>query len=236
MEHDDDPEKRIAELGRMQGSVSGGRWDEQPGPYPPPPPHPGWPQAPNTYPAQPQPGWQQASGWPQQPPHPWQPPSGQAGYESPPAHSANWPVTSPLHQSRRSSSKVVFVCAAVFLAVAILGVVGMKGYAVYGYAVGTPATAQVDSCSKNGRADTTCRGSWTVNGVQQYGSITGAEYEARGSTVNVRVHDGTAYTSGVAGQLLAPLLGLLAWTVGLGVYWYFRRRRRFRQSRDVHRG
>jgi hypothetical protein len=66
MRHDDDPEKRIAELERMRGRDAWGRpVAPQPGQQAPNPyaaqPQQGWQQPPNPYPAQPQSGWQQMS-------------------------------------------------------------------------------------------------------------------------------------------------------------------------------
>jgi hypothetical protein len=223
-EQDDDPEKRIAELERRQGRASAGRPVDQPPAYPPAP-QPGWQQAPNPYPAQPQPGWQQTPSWPQQP-QPWQPPVDQSEYCGPPlAYSASLPANYQPLQGRRprgkSRRKYAIVVAALVVAVTVLAVAGMKGHQVYAYTVGTPTTAQVDYC-EGGRSDS-CKGSWTIDGINQYGTIEGAESDV-GSTVDVRVHNGTAYTKRVVSIFLALLLGLLGW--GLGIYWYVRRQRR----------
>jgi hypothetical protein len=113
------------------------------------------------------------------------------------------------------------------LAVILLAVVGMQAYGAYGYNVGTPATASVDSCTKNRGLDS-CTGTWTIDGREIHGQIEGPEYSDMGSTVDARVHNGTAYTEGAVSYFWSGLQGLLGWTaIGLGI-WFFRRRRRLK--------
>jgi hypothetical protein len=195
-EHDDDPEKRIAELERRQGRASAGL--PQPPAYPPAP-QPGWQQAPNPYPAQPQPGWGQAPGWPQQQSQADQPPVGQWEYGSLPDYSAGLPAKyRPIQSGRSSHGKgwIVFVVA-LPLALVLLFAAGVVGYRVYEYPDGTPTTAKVDYCfdtgSKRSRSHK-CLGTWTIDGRETYGQIRGADYDDVGSTVDVRVHDGKATT------------------------------------------
>jgi hypothetical protein len=217
MEQDDDPEKRIAELERMQGRASAGRPVEQPPAYPPAPQH-GWQQAPNPYPPAPQPGWQQAPGWQQ--PQPWQPPVGQSGYGSPPAYGAGLPATSQPLQSGRSRGKKG-ILGIVIAGLVALAVIGSAGHTLYAYSVGTPTTATVSSCTSGKKS--VCRGSWTINGTTQYGKVTGAGLGLdKGSVVDVRVHNGTAYTlRSVAVNLLLVAVG-----VPLVLFWWIRKRRR----------
>ena len=82
----------------------------------------------------------------------------------------------------------------------------------YGYWVGTATTAKVDHCEWGDDQYTTdgphsmyCTGTWTVGGQSQQGSIRPAfvDNEANGvrsgSSLAVRVHDGTAFTAASLG-------------------------------------
>lgn len=212
MEHDDDPEKRIAELERSQGRASAGRPVEQPPAYPPAP----------------QPGWQQAPGWQQQP-QPWQPPVSQSGHGSPPAYSASLPATSQPLQSKRSRAKKGISAGILLAGIMMLVLVGDGGYALYAFSVGTPTTATVDQCtSGSGKSSRICWGTWTNDGAWQHGKVKhalGSLHE--GSVVDVRVHNGTAYTLRSVAMYLF-LFAAVAVVMPLVLFWQIRKRRRLK--------
>jgi hypothetical protein len=107
---------------------------------------------------------------------------------------------------------VILVCAAV-----PLYSFGSGAYNFYGYRAGTPTTATVSSCHHNrtGRRGNMfnfveprdCTGTWSIGGVSQTGVIVGGrEGFLTGSTVDVRVLDGKAYTAkGTAWRFVAGL-------------------------------
>jgi hypothetical protein len=85
------------------------------------------------------------------------------------------------------------------LLIAGLGLYQLRGFwqPAYAYQVGTPATAIIDHCDKSDapRPIVTCTGSWTVAGETQSGIIDGADQMLdTGSSLDVRVKDGAAYT------------------------------------------
>jgi hypothetical protein len=98
----------------------------------------------------------------------------------------------------------------------------------YGYWVGTPAKAAVDHCEYHGIAsldsspELDCTGTWSVRGQSQTGAIKPPfrENEQNGiragkSVLDVRVHNGTAYTAlSVSKEFYVALAigaGLLGW-------------------------
>jgi len=91
------------------------------------------------------------------------------------------------------------------------------------YRTGTPTTATVTQCSV-GRGGH-CEGTWTIGGVPQHGNVKhGYIFGAPpvGSTMEVRVNGGTAYTGGAGlPQLGFGLLLLGVFVVAL-VSWLSR--------------
>jgi DivIVA domain-containing protein len=87
---------------------------------------------------------------------------------------------------------------AILMAVFSLVAFGVGGYDVYGYRVGTPTTATVVDCSRNGNKHmaTSCTGTWSVGGTSYTGRIAGdgKGYHV-GSSLDVRVRGGSAYTA-----------------------------------------
>jgi hypothetical protein len=216
MEHDDDPEKRIAELERMQGQAPAGRPVEQPRPYSQAP-QADWQQPPTPYP--PAPGWQQQ-------PQSWQQPAGQSGFSPPPAYGTGLPpMPQPLQSGqprRQGPFRAVF--GWIVFVVVLLGFAGFAVHTFYAYSVGTPATATVVSCHSSGKS-TTCTGTWTINGSTQSGKIdgNGKDYHT-GQTLDVHVHDGTAYSRGSLSSYLWPGLFFVGFGA-LAVYGWIRKRR-----------
>jgi hypothetical protein len=81
-------------------------------------------------------------------------------------------------------------------------------HSAYAYHVGTPTTATNVVCKdvRNGRhSDRTCTGRWSLDGESYTGEIIGAP--DRGGTLDVRVHDNTAYTADAA-HINVPLVAL----------------------------
>jgi hypothetical protein len=82
---------------------------------------------------------------------------------------------------------------------------GYAGYFAYGYWLGTPATATVGQCELGGllpwrtpESARYCDGTWIVGGQSQNGPIRPAfwdndAYQASGSSLDVHIHNGTAY-------------------------------------------
>jgi hypothetical protein len=95
----------------------------------------------------------------------------------------------------------------------VLGV-GFGAYNIYQYHVGTPATATDVRCVHVSR-NTTCTGTWSVAGNSQNGPILGPG-RRDGSTLNVRVRGGAAYTADsgypqfMLGILMFAVFALLA--------------------------
>jgi DivIVA domain-containing protein len=107
------------------------------------------------------------------------------------------------------------------LPLAILGAVlslvafGIGVYDVEGYRVGTPTTATVLDCHRNGNKHTPvyCTGQWSLGGKSYTGRIEGNSkgYHA-GSSLDVRVRGGSAYTatSGKMWFIIGTGAGVLA--------------------------
>jgi len=200
MEQDDDPERRIAELERMR---------TQPPPYPPAP-QPAWPQAQS---------WPQQQGWQQPPPYP---PARQPAWQQPQA------FPQPLQSGPpppRLRGRVRAAFSSIIFAVVFLGFAGFAAHAIYGYSVGKPTTARVVSCHSSGKSRN-CTATWTIDGTTQTGKLDSADKNLRtGSTLDVRVYDGTAYTTRSLTEWLWPA----AFFVGirlLSVIGWRRKRRR----------
>lgn len=73
---------------------------------------------------------------------------------------------------------------------------------------GPATTATVTGCEDyvvNNHVDVTCSGYWTIDGKQQHGTVIGVDYPDVGKTVNVRIHQGAAYSP----SLLSPIVLLL---------------------------
>lgn len=104
-------------------------------------------------------------------------------------------------------------------------------YDSYAYHVGTPATATKVHCERAGRG-IGCYGEWSVGGESSSGTIEGISH-SDGSSLNVHVHDGTAYTAG-AGlrefRLVAIAVGFYI-IVGAAIVWALVSRRRAARRR-----
>ena len=96
-----------------------------------------------------------------------------------------------------------------YLVFAVIVVVSMGLFAIafhgrdiYEYHVGTPTKATVDRCDTHGRHPT-CYGTWSIGGRSQTGPIHGADKknDPVGSTLDVHVSGGTAYTAPGASYL-----------------------------------
>ena len=91
-------------------------------------------------------------------------------------------------------------------------------YAMYAYHVGTPTTATIKQCRLGTRGHYSCDGTWSLGGNSYTGPIeTGGTGYRQGSSLDVHVHGGSAYTAD-AGQdrfamagLSVILLVLAAW-------------------------
>ena len=157
------------------------------------------------------------SSWPQQP-QGWQRPAGPSGYGPP-------PVPRPL-PSRRPRGRFRAVFSTIVLGIMAVGFAGLAGHSLYAYGVGAPTKATVVSCHYSGKSRS-CTGTWAIDGERRSGKIdgNGKNYEV-GSTMDVRVHDGTAYTKrSVLGWLWPAAL-----FVGVGALGLFLRMRRRRRS------
>jgi hypothetical protein len=105
------------------------------------------------------------------------------------------------------------IAYATLLAVFGLGFLGFTGREAVTYLSGEESVAVVEACSteRAGRrgSETTCLGSWIVDGEQVTGEIRGAPPSDAGRTVNVRVNDGVAYRWRWARVLTFGVIGLL---------------------------
>lgn len=91
----------------------------------------------------------------------------------------------------------------------------------YAYHVGTPTTATNIQCVHHSR-DTSCTGTWSIDGQTHTGNVAGNVHE--GSSLDVRVHDGIAYAgTGVTQLSLLGAAFFIAGSVILGVKWARRR-------------
>jgi hypothetical protein len=100
---------------------------------------------------------------------------------------------------------------------------GVRGF--YGYQLGTPTTASIDHCEAQSRSRT-CYATWSVGGESRTGPIEGGNrWDYRiGSSVDVRVSGGTAYTAATV-PTLEILGGALQIALGVGGLRILRRRR-----------
>ncbi len=105
------------------------------------------------------------------------------------------------HTGKRSKRRRVewaILPCAILMAVFSLAAFGVGVYDVYGYRVGTPMTATVLSCHRNGNKHTPlyCTGQWSLGGKSYTGRIEGDSkgYHV-GSSLDVRVRGGSAYTA-----------------------------------------
>jgi hypothetical protein len=98
----------------------------------------------------------------------------------------------------------------IFSAVSLPGIFLAKGvYGIHAYSVGTPASATHVHCEHAGRG-VSCYGEWNVAGEPPSGTIEGIT-DSDGSSLNVHVHNGTAYTAGTARRnftIMAMILGV----------------------------
>ena len=117
---------------------------------------------------------------------------------------------------------------AILVAAFSLVAFGVGVYDVHGYRVGTPTTAKVVSCNRNGNkySARTCTGTWSVGGKSYAGRIEGSGkgYQV-GSSLDVWVRGGSAYTptSGNMWFIRGTWAGVLA--VGAFFGFFFARRR-----------
>jgi len=125
-------------------------------------------------------------------------------------HSQQTELPPERRRPRKWKLLVLLVCASVPLYCFGSGV-----YNFHGYRTGTPTTATVNSCHHNRPGHRgnmfnfveprDCTGTWNIGGVSQTGLIAGPrEGFLIGSTVDVRVLDGKAYTAkGTAWRFVA---------------------------------
>ncbi|WP_082976982.1 DivIVA domain-containing protein [Mycobacterium sp. 852002-50816_SCH5313054-b] len=105
------------------------------------------------------------------------------------------------HTGKRSKPRRVewaVLPLAILMTVLSLVAFGVGVYDVYGYRVGTPTTAKVVSCSggRNKFSNVICTAQWSVGGKSYTGRIAGDSKGRRvGSSLDVRVHGGSAYTA-----------------------------------------
>jgi hypothetical protein len=100
-------------------------------------------------------------------------------------------------------------------------------YDAYAYRVGTPTTATIEQCTQAGNgSDQNCTATWSVGGTSHTGPIdTGGQGYPQGSSLNVHVHRGSAYTAAAAstnfwaGAAIAVLTLMLTAVVVLVVWW-----------------
>jgi hypothetical protein len=84
------------------------------------------------------------------------------------------------------------VISLVLLALPLI-TLGFGAYHSHAYHVGTPTTATNVHCISHARFPQSCTGTWSVGGESYTGPIMGADRD--GSSLDVHVHDGTAYTA-----------------------------------------
>jgi hypothetical protein len=109
---------------------------------------------------------------------------------------------------RRSAGK--WIGTILYVTVMLLGFV-WGAHDFNQYRVGTPTTATVTQCTLGGRGGH-CEGTWSIGGVSQHGNIKHGQFVRAptvGSTLDVRVGGGTAYTAGASlpGFGIGVLLG-----------------------------
>jgi hypothetical protein len=101
---------------------------------------------------------------------------------------------------------------------------GFGAYEFYQYQSGTPTTATIDHCGHSGGGPR-CTGTWSLGGAPHSGSIKGNEEYPDGSSVDVRVHGGAAYTASAGNEgFLAGGLTLAMFAVLLALSMLWRRR------------
>jgi hypothetical protein len=112
----------------------------------------------------------------------------------------------------------------IFGAVTLPAILLCQGvYDTYAYSVGTPATATNIHCEQG--KGVSCYGDWSIGGE---GTIEGIRH-SDGSSLNVHVHDGTAYTPDAARRnftFLAVVLGFYLLFAAMVVTGLVRQRRR----------
>lgn len=128
---------------------------------------------------------------------------------------------------------------------AIVGVVvslvlfGLGAYDAYAYRVGTPTTATINQCINATKGSSkSCTGTWSVGGKSYTGPIgSGGLGYSQGSSQNVRVHGGTAYTADAASRNLwgGTTFAVLSVPAGLVVLvvWWLRRNKRKTAGRTL---
>ena len=135
------------------------------------------------------------------------------------------------HTGKRSKPRRVewaFLPLAILMAVLSLVAFGVGVYDVYGYRVGTPTTAKVVDCGRNGSKHSarTCRGTWSVGGKSYTGRIAGDSKGFHvGSSLDVRVRGGSAYTATSANMwfIMGTGAGVLAVVAFLVTFFAGRR-------------
>jgi hypothetical protein len=179
MEHDD-PEKRIADLERMQGWASASRPAEPP-PSNSPAPQSGWQESPGGLERRAAARWQQRR-------LPWESEAGRSGDGPPHAPGAGLPAMSRPVSRRPARGK--FGIAGLVLTLILVLVWSFEAlHALYGYTVGTPTT--VTSCVQQYKGGIKCNGSWTIDGQIHSGQVLGGRHPGE---VDVHARDRTAYT------------------------------------------
>jgi hypothetical protein len=114
-------------------------------------------------------------------------------------------------ETRRGSGSLrnffSWICATGFVLLAF----SWGAHDFYQYRVGTPTTATVaGDCTKVTGGGKNCPGTWSIDGVSHSGQIkTGFRTPSAGSSLDVRVSGGTAYTADESLQPFALGGGLL---------------------------
>lgn len=129
--------------------------------------------------------------------------------------------------------------AAVILGVASAVLLGIAIYQAVVLIDGTPATATLTSChtsvsytySRHGgprrNTNTTCYGTWTVDGRQHSGEVHGVSSEDyTGETLAVRILDGDAWVATWTVAIVCGVLGLITLAGTVAVVWLSRRSKR----------
>lgn len=212
----DDAQKRIADLERQIAQARAAGGGPAQGSAMPPPPE----------------GWQQP-----------QPQMGGPGYGR---------MGRPRSLLRRLWSALLATVALALL----LGMFGSAAYNYYAYRTGTPTTATIEKYTKGCVGSHTgltgilvdtnpvfdlfgvekCTGTWRVGDTSQSGPIVGMHsIQPAGSALDVRVHNGKAYTATSGKHSLLWMLGIgVPGLVIVVIAWW--RRRTGRSSRGLLRG
>jgi hypothetical protein len=120
------------------------------------------------------------------------------------------------------SRNVPRLLAGLFGAIFYLGILGFFGYHIYAYHFGTPTTATIDNCPGYSRE---CTAVWSIGGNSSTGDIVGHQYaHSRGTAVDVRVFNGSAYTADEPRHAMTIMLFIVFIGGASIVVWWVRKR------------